>query len=306
VEGSDGKLYGTCWFGGTTDGGTVFKLNRDGSGYAILRSFTGCSYPCAGLLEGSDGALYDTTSEGGSWNWGTVFKLNKGGSGYAILRSFQYLNDDGYGPVASVVEGGDGALYGTGQFGGSAGNGTVFKLNKDGGGYTVLYSFLFSDGSLPSSAVVEWGDGTLYGTTSGDGSTYDGTVFKLKKDGSGYAVLHSFTGTGSDGARSYAGLAVGSDGGLYGTTSEGGNWNYGTVFRMTGLGRPRLRLQLTQTNTDILSWPSPATGFALEENNILATTNWTNTSQVPFNDGTMKSVTVRVSSGAKFYRLKAP
>ena len=50
-----------------------------------------------------------------------------------------------------------------------------------------------------------------------------------------FTNLHSFTGT-NDGASPYAGLVPGSDGNLYGTTSSGGLYNLGTVFKISTNG----------------------------------------------------------------------
>src|SRR5439155_21304634 len=132
LGGSDGALYGTTYRGGSNDGGTVFKINKDGSGDTNLVSFTSTgrgSYSTAGLIEAADGALYGTTA-GGSNSLGTIFKLNKDGSGYELLHIFGF--DDGYYVLAGLLEASDGALYGTTSWGGSRAAGTVFKLNKDG------------------------------------------------------------------------------------------------------------------------------------------------------------------------------
>ena len=310
VEGSDGSLYGTTMGGGSGGGGTVFKLSKSGSGYTVIHNCVSNdgSWPYAELVEASDGILYGTTYYGGTSGNGTVFKLNKDGSGYTILHSFGSAGGDAKNPFAGLMEGSDRMLYGTTFSSGSVYPGAVFKLNKDGSGYTVLYSFkdYGSDGRSPYAGVLEGSSGAFYGTTYVGGSTDYGTVFALNNDGSGYKILHNFTGGSADGQFPYAALLEGSDGALYGTTKNGGNRNYGTVFQMTGPGKPRLGLQPTVTNTVLLSWPSPAIGFALEENNVLATTNWTSVSQLPVNNGTTKSVTVPVFSGAKFYRLKAP
>lgn len=92
IEGNDGALYGTTRQGGSANGGTVFKVNKDGTGYGVLHSFSNTSgdgdNAYASLTEGTDGALYGTTTIGGSDGIGTVFKVNKDGTGYAILRSF--------------------------------------------------------------------------------------------------------------------------------------------------------------------------------------------------------------------------
>jgi len=236
MEGSDGGLYGTTFYGGSnTYLGTVFKLNRDGSDYTVLYRFKGGTdgySPYAGLMEGSDGALYGTTSLGGSnYSWGTVFKLNRDGSAYTVLFSFPG-GADGARPQAGLIEGTDGALYGTTSSGGSNDFGTVFRLNRDGSAYTVLHRFTGgADGAHPYAGLIGASDGALYGTTTNGGTNNAGTVFKLNRDGSGYTVLRSFTG-GTDGAAPYAGLTQGQDGLLYGTTLGGGSNGYGTVFTL--------------------------------------------------------------------------
>lgn len=250
VEGSDGALYGTTQIGGRPSGdlyplgsGTVFKVNKDGSGYTVLHCFHGLSgdgvAPWAGLVEGRDGALCGTTLEGGAKSAGTVFKLSKDGGGYRVLHSFFASQTDGFKPMAGLLAGSDGALYGTTDGGGNvpvvAGAGTVFKLNPDGSGYKLLHSFPDkpSDGRFPRSSLSEGRDGALYGTTQAGGKNDWGTVFKLLKDGSGYRLLHSFTGyeNSGDGADP-SGLALGSDGALYGTTKFHGRNNGGTAFKL--------------------------------------------------------------------------
>src|SRR5438105_4735880 len=175
------------------------------------------------LIQGSDGALYGTTEIG--TNAGTIFKVNRDGTGYRVLYNFKGIGGDGTYPVRGVVEGGDGALYGTTALGGAYDNGTVFKLNKDGSGYKVLHSFSGypDDGGAPdlepycANELLIGSDGSIYGTTD-RGGTYDwGTAFKLNKDGSGYAVLYSFGRPADDGIHDYGlfpcgGLIEGSDG----------------------------------------------------------------------------------------------
>src|SRR5260221_362950 len=199
--------------------------------YQTLKSFgsipdDGAS-PFSALVEGTDGALYGTTSRGGSgtpplFGRGMVFRLDEDGSGYSVLYNFGSSAPDGSYPAATLVEGTDGVLYGTTYYGGASetnqfvnGLGTVFKLNKDGSGYSVVYSFGSSvgDGFSPQAGLLEGSDGALYGTA--------GPVFKLNKDGSAYTVLHRFTPSGS------SGLVEGSDGVLYGTTASGGESNKG-------------------------------------------------------------------------------
>jgi uncharacterized repeat protein (TIGR03803 family) len=268
VEGSDGALYGTTESGGLhgddlhpTGSGTIFKLKKDGSGYTVLHRFPGLTGdgigPWAGLVEGRDGAFYGTTLLGGTKDGGTAFKLKKDGSGYTVLHSFLRSETDGFKPMAGLLAGSDGALYGTTDAGGSGHSGTVFRLGPDGSDYKLLHSFAVepSDGRFPRSSLVEGRDGTLYGTTENGGTRDAGTVFKLNKDGSGYRLLHSFTGSlglkpdpqglmqgvsngvttkFSDAGEGMGptGLVQGSDGALYGTTEHHGKNGGGTLFRL--------------------------------------------------------------------------
>ncbi len=235
--GTDGAIYGVTVFGGSANSGTVFKLNADGTGYQVLHSFgasVGEGSRPLGLVFGTDGALYGTTYFGGSSFDGTVFRLNTDGSSCQVLHSFNQTAGDGISPLASLAVGTDGALYGTTQQGGSAGRGTVFRLNADGSGYEVLYNFTGTsgDGAFPQGPLIAGTDGSWYGTTGGGGSADFGTVFKLNADGTGYHVLHSFSNTGEDGAVPLDGLVVGTDGNLYGTTHSGGSDGFGMVFKL--------------------------------------------------------------------------
>ena len=220
-------LYGTTWGGGGWGRGTVFKVNTDGTGYTVLKSFIGsdgANPPATLVLNG--GKLYGTTEYGGGSDKGTVFKVNTDGTGYTVIRSFA-SSVEGNRPWAGLVLSG-GTLYGTTAYGGTSDNGTVFKVNADGTGYTVLKRFTGSDGSVPDSALVLSGS-QLYGTTYRGGASGYGTLFKVNTDGTGYTVLRSFAG--SDGVRPYANLILSGDT-LYGTTSNGGGSSSGTVYKV--------------------------------------------------------------------------
>jgi uncharacterized repeat protein (TIGR03803 family) len=240
IEARDGKLYGTTYYGGTNDAGTVFRLNKDGSGLTLLHSFAGAPdeiNPWAGVIEGSDGALYGTTSALElNTGAGTVFKLNKDGGGYLVLHRFTNVFEGRY-PTAALLETSDGALYGT-TAGGGIENATVFKLNKDGSDYAILHHFTGTngDGAEPWGKLIEATDGRLYNTTFSGGAADRGAVFRIEKSGSNFMVLHSFTTETTDGARPYAAVLEGTDGMLYGTTFFGGSGAGGTVFRMNKEG----------------------------------------------------------------------
>ena len=115
----------------------------------------------APLVIGADGALYGTTTNGGINYAGTVFKMNTDGSGHTNLHSFSTNDGEALDPEAGLIQGRDGALYGTSCSGGSSGYGTVFKLNTDGTGYTILHSFgsAGADGKFPCAGLMQ---GTIH------------------------------------------------------------------------------------------------------------------------------------------------
>src|SRR5262249_47737107 len=127
--------------------------------------------PAAALVQSSDGLLYGTAPRGGSHGGGIAFRLRPDGSAYTILHNFGSIPGDGISPTAALLEGRDGALYGTTSGGGGGDpqdNGTVFKLSKDGSGYRVLHNFSYEvlSASVPLAPLIQGSDGALYGTTS--------------------------------------------------------------------------------------------------------------------------------------------
>jgi uncharacterized repeat protein (TIGR03803 family) len=226
-------LYGTANQGGTNGGGTVFAVNTNGTGFTTLYSFTGRSgsyptitnsngaYPVGGLIL-SGNTLYGTASSGGSSGNGTIFAVSTDGTGFTNLHTFTVgfgsysgpggpvaTNTDGADPCGGLVLSGN-TLYGTAVSGGSSANGTVFKVNTDGTGFTTLHSFTASsdyslgnysrylypttnsDGAWPKAGLILSGN-TLYGTTSSGGSSGGGTVFAVNTDGTCFATLCSFS-----------------------------------------------------------------------------------------------------------------
>jgi uncharacterized repeat protein (TIGR03803 family) len=157
-----------------------------------------------------------------------------------ILYSFDPRHtdpEDGYWPTADVVMDGEGNLYGTCHFGGIRHNGTVFKLSPSGV-ETVIHSFDGrKDGGNPYADVL-LKNGKLYSTTfTGDPYPQGGTVWEMTRSGK-ETVLHKFPfNNGTDGFGSDASVVMDKAGNLYGTTyyggSGGGNYGYGTVYKVT-------------------------------------------------------------------------
>jgi uncharacterized repeat protein (TIGR03803 family) len=151
---------------------------------------------------------------------------------FTTLASFNGTN--GSEPMVALVQGTDGNLYGTTLFGGTDGDGTVFRMTPSGT-VTTLYSFTSAnDGRYPYAPLVLGFDGNFYGTTSGAGANnFYGTVFKITPNGT-LTTLHSFDSI--DGSTSVGALVQASNGTFYGTTESGGANNKGTIFKMTPQG----------------------------------------------------------------------
>ena len=166
---SGATLYGTAMNGGSQGRGTVFKIDTDGTNFAVIKQFTllDGAYPIAPLtLSGS--TLYGTTSAGGSPSLGTIFKVNTNGTGFATL--FWFTNTTLVGnPGAGLVVSGT-TLYGTAYNGVNKGKGAVFKLNTDGSGFAILKNFTGPDGATSQSGLTFIGT-RLYGTTRQGGDT---------------------------------------------------------------------------------------------------------------------------------------
>lgn len=136
VLGSDGNLYGTCTSGGSQGHGVAFKVNVTGGtpSYQVLHGFGSTpndgQAPRAGLVQLPDGNFYGTTAAGGSTGHGTVFMMTPSGA-VSVLHSFAdgSVTNDGEQPYCRLVSTPDGSLYGTTFMGGTAGDGTIFRLS---------------------------------------------------------------------------------------------------------------------------------------------------------------------------------
>src|SRR6185312_1340948 len=200
--------------------------------FTVLHTFTNSpdGDPRNGGLLLSGNVIYGTSGAGGAYGDGTVFRINSDGTGLTNLHSFtaqtNLINSDGAFPVAALALSGN-VLYGTTVYGGTGGNGTVFRLNTDGTGFTNLHYFTTtvsntnSDGSQPGSALIISGN-TLFETASEGGSLGKGTIFALNTDGTGFTNLYNFGTTPSDGYLPQSSLVISSNV-LYGTAAKGGS-----------------------------------------------------------------------------------
>ena len=235
IQGTNGKLYGATYQGGTNGYGSVFSLTTKGA-FAPLASFDydNGAYPIGPLVQAADGLLYGCTYYGGDIGYGTVYSLTTNGA-LTTLVSFDY--DNGAYPYGGLIQASDGLFYGTTYYGGTNGGwGTVFRMTADGT-LTTLYSFGQADGAYPGAGLVQATDGNLYGTTSEGGLGGQGTVFRLTTNGVLTTVVWF---NGANGANPQSPVIQARDGSFYGTAEYGGT-NYdgtastgdGLVFRLT-------------------------------------------------------------------------
>jgi len=276
IEGDDGALYGTTYFLNSTNRGTIFKINKDGSGYATIHTFIGNpegQQPMGRLLLASDGALYGTTGFGGAHGAGTIFTVNENGGGFNTLYAFRSITSDGGDPVAGLLEGSDHVLYGTAYASGGTGtNGIIFKINKDGNGYQILHRFSTSggDGQRPNGVLLEGLDGALYGGAEYGGVSLNGTIYKINKDGGGYTTLRSFLGNGDAASPRCALIQLG-DGTIYGTSEFGAVHGAGCVFALSSAPlSPRMQSISCLNGTNLVV----CSGTSAVEYDLLRSTNF--------------------------------
>ena len=322
---SSDTLFGTVNGGGYWGNGAVFRVNVNGTGFTNLHSFTAGSgssqrltnndgaKPLSGLVLSGD-TLYGTTITGGNSGAGTIFAVKTDGTDFRNLHNF--TRNDGASPVGRLVLSGS-TLFGTASDGGSSSNGTVFAVNTDGTDFRNLHSFaagsktvariINSDGAQPDAGLVLSGY-TLYGATGGGGRAGNGTVFSLNTDGTEFSTLYSFMagsadGTNPDGANPNELALAGNS--LYGTTSIGGRWGRGTVFKISFI--PRLSISSSGTNV-VLTWSTnyagfDYTGYTFQSATNLASPIWSTNLPTPVIVNGLNTVTNPIPGTQQFFRL---
>ena len=269
-----GNVYGTTSYSYGADGdcGTVFKLSPSGSFWTItyLRHFydgaEGC-HPEAALTY-SNGWLWGTTRSGGSKGQGTLFSMNTSGGSF---DSDSFLGIKGRQPSSALSLWG----YGTTYLGGGKGQGNIFWLNPQKG-ITSKHSFRVEgkEGYGPVGDLLSLyvgGVRTIYGTTSAGGQGGGGAVYRLTETTPNsnqwrIKVLHSFSTVDREGWGPLAGLTADAAGNLYGTTSKGGDWNCGSVFKLSA-GKNNIWTHRVIHSFDPNNWEgcSPTGGVVLDE-----------------------------------------
>ncbi|MGA2370792.1 MAG: choice-of-anchor tandem repeat GloVer-containing protein [Candidatus Korobacteraceae bacterium] len=248
---ASGNLYGTAFYGGSSNNGAVYKLTHHNSSWVLspLYSFTaggdGAHPEYGAVTLGPDGSPYGTTSSGALGEAGTVFSVRPRPTACAsticawmdnTVHQFGTGND-GIQPLGSVVFDAAGKMSGTTFLGGASGMGTVFEAMPSGT-ENVIYNFAGgSDGANPVAGLTFDSAGNLYGTTYGGGANGWGTIFKLSPSGSGWTktVIYNFQNA-NDGRAPAGGVIFDQAGNLYGGTAFGGANSGGVVYELSPSG----------------------------------------------------------------------
>ena len=176
IQAADGYLYGTTSAGGANFGGTIFRIDSNGT-FTTLHSFERQEgAEPSQLMQGRDGYFYGTTSSSSfePIGKGTVFRMDSSGK---VTTLHDFSESEG-GNGAPLLQASDGAFYGMTKEGSPPDYGTIFRIDT-GGNFATLHRFAFSGGVYPAGALVEKSEGVLYGATSGGGPSRGGVIFRI-------------------------------------------------------------------------------------------------------------------------------
>lgn len=211
-ESSDGFLYGAAGEDGFGTQSFLWRIRKDGTGWQVLRRMPFNGRGTNGMVEAPDGFLYSFTTSGPGGH--ELLRIAKDGSGFALVHTFP--TSDGY-PVTPItlVRGADQRFYGLTDQDGTAGRGTLFRINADGSGYTLQHDFgtgPAAEQALIPKALCAGPSGLIYGIVRQQGAAGAG-MFRFDPKTSALVWLQTFaSGIVADSAT----LLLGSDGLLYG------------------------------------------------------------------------------------------
>jgi uncharacterized repeat protein (TIGR03803 family) len=179
TEGKDGYIYGVK---PSAFDYYIFRFKLDGTGHQdkYIRSY--------GMREGP--LTTSLTGDILGTNVFYLYKINADLSG--ITRLYTYQKATGNAPIGKLHQSNDGYLYGATRLGGAGNYGVVYRVKPDGTDYKVLHEFNITNGRYPDRGLSEDANGYLYGITREGGKYKLGVLFRIRKDGSAYEILHHF------------------------------------------------------------------------------------------------------------------
>lgn len=222
-------LYGTTFNGGNAGAGTINKVMTDKNTLVVIKSLEShASYSIyTNFIQASDGKLYGMTAYGGDNNAGIIYSFDPLSSSYKKLRDLDSAN--GSYPYGSLMQAGNGKLYGTTYRGGSSNVGVIFSFDPSSSIFTKLKDLSNLNGYNPTGNLIQATNGKLYGMTSQGGTNDAGVIFSFDPVSNVYTKLKDLEDT--IGAVPNGSLLQANDGKLYGVTNSGGNnGSNGVIF----------------------------------------------------------------------------
>jgi uncharacterized repeat protein (TIGR03803 family) len=231
IEASDGNLYGMTNRGGANDMGVLFQYDPATTACTNLLDFAGAangSYPYGSLMQASDGNIYGMTELGGGYDSGVLFQYDPVTSNYSNRVDFAG-STNGSSPYGTLIQAGDGNLYGMTNLGGVNGIGVLFQYNPISFAYEKKFDFGAVNGRTPYGSLMQAGDGNLYGMTNQGGLNDVGVLFQYNPVSASYDNILDFDEAMS-GSHPEGSLLQARDGNLYGMTYGGGANGMGVLF----------------------------------------------------------------------------
>lgn len=175
---SNGNLIGVTQGGGANSDGVLFEFDYSTNTMTVLHDFleTSGNSPKESIIETSNGMYYGLTSAGGANDVGVIYSYDNSTQTYTVEHEFE--SSMGANPIRGLMQASNGNIYGLTHNGGTGNFGTLFEFNPLNSNYSVLHSFDNTNGSYPSSTILQITNGKLIGTTRQGGASDYGVLFE--------------------------------------------------------------------------------------------------------------------------------
>ena len=224
VLGNDGKLYGTVEQVGLYGNGVIYSYDLDSSVLEVCHHFkdeTG-GKPISGLTIHPNGLMYGVTY-GGHF----IYSFDPTDKTFEVVGEIDTIG--GIRPICNLEVLKDGTMIGTASDGGSNSEGIIFKFDPVHKTIIKLYDFGGLKGEAPFAGLMTTSSGRMFGLTDKGGAEDKGVLYEYLPEKDSVTTLYHFDYK-ADGWKAEYGFLKAKNGKLYGTTTEGGLYDQGTLF----------------------------------------------------------------------------
>ncbi|MDZ4286979.1 MAG: choice-of-anchor tandem repeat GloVer-containing protein [Prosthecobacter sp.] len=244
-----GFFWGVTSKGGASDNGTIYKINIATGEATTVVQFTGKIGPCigsaphCGVTPDGQGFLWGTTWMGGWMERGTVFKIHAETGAFSHIADFRVRegHEPGSRPETMLIADGEGSFWGTTNYGGRNGKGTVFKVDALTGRLATVVTFTGIEGDAqggPSRGdLLADGSGGFFGTCDYGGAGAVGTVYHVEAKTGKFTLLKDLSDLAktTEGSDPRGTLLAGTGDWLWGVTTSGGAHHCGTIYKFNAV-----------------------------------------------------------------------